>query len=164
MNRPWMPWYPGDFERDTRHLSPEKVGVYVRLINHYWSKGKLPKDEEELANIGGIDLIKWSTIRQSIADLFVIHLDGVWTHKRIESELAKALKISVERKLASNKALEAKGKRPRPNGHHLVDHKATQPQPYKESTSLTVCRDAPITPSIGFLATPIVRGIRGGTK
>ena len=39
-HRPWFPWYPGDYMRDTAHLSALEDCFYRRLIDHYMSKGE----------------------------------------------------------------------------------------------------------------------------
>jgi uncharacterized protein YdaU (DUF1376 family) len=98
MSIPYMPFYPGDHLRDTRHLTTEQQGAYLLLILEYWSKGCVPDDDEQLSRIVGLTLPKWRKMRPIIQAFF---RDG-WRHKRIDAELAKAeTKIENKRKAAN---------------------------------------------------------------
>jgi uncharacterized protein YdaU (DUF1376 family) len=125
-----MPWYPGDFERDTGHLSPEEVGAYVRLINHYMSRGELPNDDQRLASIVRIDVSKWMSIRAAIAPFFLHQMGEQWRHKRLDSELARADEISLIRARAGARALKSNAKSQAAIARQLHKLKLTQPQPH----------------------------------
>jgi uncharacterized protein YdaU (DUF1376 family) len=86
MQRPWMPFYVGDYRSDTGHLSTVQHGAYILLILHYWAKGGLPDDDQELANITRLPLDEWLSHRRVLKRFFY---DG-WKHKRIEAELRRA--------------------------------------------------------------------------
>ena len=47
----WFPFYPGDFERDTKHLDAEEIGAYLGLLIHQWSHGSIPDDVQRLVRI-----------------------------------------------------------------------------------------------------------------
>lgn len=85
MQRPWMPFYWGDYFRDTRHLNRAQHGAYCLLIGHYWSTGSLPDDDRQLANITLSTLAEWKADKPTLQAFF--H-DG-WKHKRIEAELRR---------------------------------------------------------------------------
>jgi uncharacterized protein YdaU (DUF1376 family) len=96
----WMPFYIGDYLRDTQHLNAEKHGAYVLLIFAYWVSGApLPDDDEHLATIARVPLDRWHGIRNIIAAFFDI-AHGVWRHKRVDIELRRAKRISKERSKA----------------------------------------------------------------
>jgi uncharacterized protein YdaU (DUF1376 family) len=80
-----MPFYWGDFYRDTRHLSKLQRDSYMCLIGHYWTTGALPDDDQQLARITDCTLEEWQADRSVLQALF--H-DG-WKHKRIEAELRR---------------------------------------------------------------------------
>lgn len=85
-----MPFYIGDYLRDTQHLNAEKHGAYVLLIFAYWASGKpLVDDDEHLATICRMPLKRWRSIRPVIERFFQQEA-GEWRHKRIDAELTKA--------------------------------------------------------------------------
>src|SRR5947208_1561931 len=91
MQRPWMPFYWGDYFRDTRHLSRGQHGAYLLLIGHYWTTGGLPDDDRQLARISCSSEEEWQADKPVLQALF--H-DG-WKHKRVDAELRRhAEKIS----------------------------------------------------------------------
>jgi uncharacterized protein YdaU (DUF1376 family) len=99
MSKPWMPLYVGDYLKKTTHLGALESGAYLHLIMDYWSNGKLPTDERQLARIAKVTDREWSRIRDTIAAFFE---DG-WRHQRIEEEIANAEKV------ASSNAEKARG-------------------------------------------------------
>ena len=92
-----MPLYVADYLRDTRRLTTEEHGAYLLLIMEYWTAGKLPDDDRQLARIVGVTPRKWSLMRANL----VSHFQDGWVHKRVEEELSKALKISEKRSFAA---------------------------------------------------------------
>jgi uncharacterized protein YdaU (DUF1376 family) len=97
--RPWMPLYVSDYLGDTRRLTTLQHGAYMLLIMEYWQHGGLPDDDQELADIAGLEISEWMEIRPRLAKLFK---DG-WRHKRIDEELAKASEISDRRKASAER-------------------------------------------------------------
>lgn len=91
-----MPLYVGDYLRDTQHLSAEEHGAYLLLIMHYWTHGSLPQDEKFLQKISQLSGYKWQKYFENISGLF----GPGWTHKRIEAEREKAMKLTNKRKMA----------------------------------------------------------------
>jgi uncharacterized protein YdaU (DUF1376 family) len=128
-SHPWMPFYVGDYLRDTMHLTTEQHGAYLLLIFHYWSKGCLPTDEAQLMAIARMTPSKWHSNRMAIANFF----DGHWKHKRLDLELQKAKSISEARALAG-----LKGAWKRHGGPRLVEWQLptqSQSQRYRKRQS-----------------------------
>ena len=96
--RPWMPFYVGDYLKNTANLSLTEHGAYLLLICHYWEAGSLPTDDAELALITRMSERDWSKHRDKLARLF----DSGWKHQRIEAELNKSQQISEKRRGAAN--------------------------------------------------------------
>ena len=89
-----MPWYPGDYQRDTQHLTTLEHGAYRLLIDACWCRaGSLPSDDGDLARIVHLQPQEWLSIRPRMAAFFQIN-NGIWTHKRVTSELHKAAEMA----------------------------------------------------------------------
>jgi uncharacterized protein YdaU (DUF1376 family) len=97
MSPPWMPLYIADYRADTAHLSAAEHGAYLLLIMHYWSTGGLPDDDRPLARIACMSVAEWRRARPTLAGFF----QNKWTHKRINSELARAAEISSKRRASA---------------------------------------------------------------
>lgn len=92
-----MPFYIGDYLRDTQHLNAEKHGAYVLLIFAYWASGRpLPDDDEHLATICRMPVKRWRAIRPIIARFFQQEGDE-WRHKRVDHELQRSVSITASR-------------------------------------------------------------------
>jgi len=103
-----MPWYPGDFLRDTMHLNAEEDGAYRRLIDACWLRGGiLVANDERFASITKLSLKRWLAIKATIAEFFIIADDG-WHHKRVSQELAKAVDMTTERSEAGKRGAAAR--------------------------------------------------------
>jgi len=97
--RAWMPLYVGDYLGDTGHLTTSQHGAYLLLMMHYWRKGGLPDDDEQLSAITKLPLNIWKSYRNIIQAFFY---DG-WCHKRIDAELATMEVKSRKRAAAGSK-------------------------------------------------------------
>lgn len=105
MERPdvFMPLYIGDYLAGTSRLSTELHGAYLLLIMDYWMNGPPPDDDAALASITRMSVDAWSIARAKLEHYFSIEC-GVWKHKRIEQELAKATEKKAK---AAEKAAKA---------------------------------------------------------
>lgn len=101
-----MPFYVADYLADTAHLSTVEHGAYLLLIMTYWRQGALPDDDSRLARIARMSGEEWASVRSTIVELFG---DG-WTHKRIDSELARAEEKSLKATAAGRLSADARNK------------------------------------------------------
>lgn len=102
----WMALYVGDYLRDTSRLTTEQHGAYLLLIFDYWSTGQpLPDDDAQLALITRLSAAKWKQVSPVLARFFHV-ADGVWRHKRVDQELAKAQSITDARRAGGKKGAE----------------------------------------------------------
>lgn len=112
MSFAYMPMYTGDYLRDTRHLSPQRHGIYLLLLMHCWDqKGPLPLEEYEcagIANCRSSDEI--DGLRYVLQRYFVRMEDGLY-NKRMADEIAKAETKSMAYRDAGRKSAEARLKR-----------------------------------------------------
>jgi uncharacterized protein YdaU (DUF1376 family) len=107
VSHPWMPFYVGDYLRDTRRLSALEHGAYLLLIMEYWLHGEIPSDDKALARIVLLTDREWMKIRPAISKFF----SAEWKHARIEAELAKADVKSLKRAHAGARGGAAKSVR-----------------------------------------------------
>lgn len=96
MSRAWMPWYIGDYLKDTGHLTTEQHGAYMLLIAHCWQHGSIPASPGERAAIAKLTLKRWKAIGAPVSRFF--NDDG--THNRVTKEIARTERAVMQRKQA----------------------------------------------------------------
>ena len=86
----WMPFYVGDYLKDTRHLTTEQHGAYDLLIMEHWNAGSLPDDDGMLARLSKLTPARFAK-HSAILRGFFYPDGGRLFHKRVlrELELAK---------------------------------------------------------------------------
>lgn len=104
--RPWYPWFPADYERDTRLLSLEADGLYRRLLDACWEMGSLPRDLRDLSKISRIDPRKMRRIWPEIEQYFY-EKNGRLHNKRIEKQIAYADEVSEKNRQNARKRWDA---------------------------------------------------------
>lgn len=99
----WYKRYPGDFMRDTAHLSLAERGAYTALLDHYYASGEpLPGDMRTLCRIAGAqDEDELRAVRRVVAEFFPMNGDGTRHNTRADKELAKAKAKSESRRKAA---------------------------------------------------------------
>lgn len=85
---------PGDYLRDTQHLTTEEHGAYLLLLICFWSaNGSIAYSDERFASITKTSIDRWqSRIKPALEPFFQI-ADGKWSHKRVVRERFKADRI-----------------------------------------------------------------------
>lgn len=87
-----MPLYVADYLQDTTHLQALESGAYLHLIMAYWSAGKLPNDDRQLATIAKMTPAQWKRARPLLEAFFGA---GFTSHKRIDHELKRTAEVSA---------------------------------------------------------------------
>src|SRR3954462_15669763 len=123
MKLPWIRLFVGDFIADTSHLTTTQFGAYVRLVFHYYQRGGLPVDEEQLSRIAGLAATEWRRHRPALSAFF----KDEWRHMRCDREIADAAANHERRSRASQIAHAARW------GHANRMPIACQPQPQPQS-------------------------------
>lgn len=94
MARPWYPWYPGDYARDTAHLTFVEDAAYRRLLDHYYSTGTLPANAEILLRVcRAISPAEQAAVAK-VAEEFFREVDGVLVQDRAAAEITKSRYLS----------------------------------------------------------------------
>jgi len=120
--RPWMPFYVADYLADTIHLSTVEHGAYILLLLHYWQRGKLPENNDQLARICRLSVSKFVKIKPVLENFF----DDSWVHKRVETELKKTAEISQKRSDAAMQMHKNKPAKAMQMHTHSHSHSHTQ--------------------------------------
>lgn len=110
MSRQFIAFYPGDYMRDTMHLSTLEHGVYFLLLQHCWVHGSIPLAPFSRAKLAKISLRKWYKICANIDPFF----DEQGRNKRATKEIEKAEKTSTRQTMAGHRGA---AKRWGTNGH-----------------------------------------------
>ena len=83
----WLRWV-GDFQRDTGHLTCTEIGVYDRLLDHYYAtETPLPGDSESCARIARAMTKDERKAVESVLKQFFTLDDGVYRQGRADGEL-----------------------------------------------------------------------------
>jgi len=86
----YMPWWLGDYRRDTADLSCLEHGAYLQLLAELWlARGYLSYDPERLARRIHLDPTLWAPVWKAIERFFDV-FEGRISQKRLLRELEKA--------------------------------------------------------------------------
>ena len=99
---PSFDFFPDDFIAGTYHLTPEAVGIYVRLLCFQWNNGSIPSDENELARIAGVDADAMRTHMRTVVLKFMQDECGGLKNARLEREREHKLSVIEKSKAAAD--------------------------------------------------------------
>jgi uncharacterized protein YdaU (DUF1376 family) len=120
MSEPYMPLFVADYLADTAHLSAAEHGAYLLLVMNYWQRGKpLPADDRKLARIARMSDAEWQESRDTLAEFFHEE-DGVWSHKRVDAEIAVAEEKTSKAKKAARISAEVR----KANAEHMLSDRS----------------------------------------
>jgi uncharacterized protein YdaU (DUF1376 family) len=131
MSRAWMPWYIGDYLRDTGHLTTEQHGAYMLLLAHCWQHGAIPISASERAAIAKLTPARWKAISGPLNRFF--KADG--TQKRVTQELEKVETVSIRRTLAGVNSAIARGVAKQTVSKRAANAQANAEQMYEQKSS-----------------------------
>jgi uncharacterized protein YdaU (DUF1376 family) len=138
-----MPFYIGDYLRDTGRLTTEGHGAYVLLIFDYWtSGGPLPDDDDQLAAISKLSPAQWRRLRPILAHFFTI-ADGQWRHGRIDLEIAIASGVTSSRSKAGKEGAIARWGNSKADGKRMANASVTDGKPSDKPVTKPSQNDAP---------------------
>ena len=84
--------YPGDYQRDTAHLSLAEHGAYTMLLDiYYGNETALPADYPSLYRLcRAMDHTEQAAVRSVVDQFFPVDGDGHRRNPRVEREIIKA--------------------------------------------------------------------------
>ena len=115
----WMPLYIGDYLADTARLTTEQHGAYLLLLMDYWRSGRLPDNDQVLAQISKLSPDAWSNAKAMLMQFFSIK-DGFWVHSRVEKELNLAMENKAKMHDRASKAALARWKNANSNANAML--------------------------------------------
>ena len=133
----WMPLYIGDYLADTARLTTEQHGAYLLLLMDYWRSGRLPDNDQILAQISKLTPDAWSNAKAMLVQFFSIE-KGCWIHKRVEQEMAEAKVNQTKKHERAVKAAEARWKNATSNANAMLNEcpsPSPSPSPIKDNIS-----------------------------
>ena len=97
-NFPWYKRFPGDYRRDTAHLTLAQHGAYGLLLDHYYSNAApLPADLDALRRICSCsEEAERKAVDFVVAQFFELRADG-YHNKRADLEIAEAAERHEQR-------------------------------------------------------------------
>lgn len=125
----YFEFYPGDYAKDTGHLSLSEHGAFMMLLSAYYStEAPLPADLPSLYRIARAMTGSEQKSVQKVADFFFpVGPDGKRRNSRADREIVKAQKrITIAR---SNGKLGGRRKEGNPAGSPAGSPTPTQPEP-----------------------------------
>jgi len=119
---PAFMFYADDFLAGTSEMTPEEVGIYIRLLCHQWTKGGIPNDEERAARIAGVPITTpiGSPSLRYVLTKFTQSDDGLLRNKRLEevrqNQLANRLKQAESGRIGAARRWNNGNPNGNPNG------------------------------------------------
>ena len=134
----WMPLYIGDYLADTARLTTEQHGAYLLLLMDYWRSGRLPDNDQVLAQICKLTPDAWSNAKAMLMTFFSIE-EGCWVHKRVEQEMAEAKVNQTKKHERAVKAAEARWKNATSNAN-AIQKQCPSPSPSPVVNTIVVAK------------------------
>lgn len=105
----FMTIYWSDWMRDTSHLSLQEQGAYLMVVRCYWNnQGPLDDDKTRLYRSSGAQSRSEKESVNLVLETYFLHENGKYHHKRIDSELVKAIDNKKKKVDRAKKAAAAK--------------------------------------------------------
>lgn len=115
----WYPRYPGDYSKDTAHLSMMEHGAYILLLDHYYSTGpidtkqcfsnaSLMPDHSRIYRIAGAHTKEETQAVDNVIMYFFFLKDGFYHQKRADEVIEKQRQSHEKRSSAGAKGGKAK--------------------------------------------------------
>jgi uncharacterized protein YdaU (DUF1376 family) len=136
MTNAWYPHYPGDYGRDTAHLSLVQHGAYRLLLDHYYATASpLPSDVNALHRIcRAFDQTERNAVDSVLAEFFEQQPDG-YHNRRADIEIARQSEVRERLSNAGKKRWKDKPQH-EPGLSLGMSQAIAKPQSHPQSQSL----------------------------
>ena len=104
----WMPWYIGDYLRDTTHLSVAEHGAYLLMMATAWqTHGLLPLKDDQLRRIARMTPDEWEASRDTLIAFWTL-TDYGYMQPRLSEELEQAKSLMKQKSAAGKEGAKAR--------------------------------------------------------
>ena len=110
MSDSYYPFYPGDYQRDTKDLSLMEHGAYRTLLDHYYIHEVLPSDFVRLCRICGAITADEQTAVKVVSEKFFQQKNETLINKRVEREIEKRKAFLMNQARKSRLGVKARRK------------------------------------------------------
>ena len=158
---PYMQLYVSDYLADTAHLTAQQHGAYMLLLMNYWQRGKaLDNSNERLSHVARLSPEEWADTKPTLEEFFMVE-DNVWTHARVEDDLAKIREKSVKASFAGRRSVVARGLSERStNAEQSLNHKEEDKDISKKSLFVEFWNEYPLKVGKGAAIKAFEKAIR----
>jgi uncharacterized protein YdaU (DUF1376 family) len=99
-----MQLYVSDYLADTAHLTAQQHGAYMLLLMNYWQRGKaLDNSNERLSHVARLSPEEWADAKPILEEFFIVE-GNLWSHARVEDDLAKIREKSAKASFAGKRS------------------------------------------------------------
>jgi uncharacterized protein YdaU (DUF1376 family) len=128
-----MQLYVSDYLADTAHLTAQQHGAYMLLLMNYWQRGKaLDNSNERLSHVARLSPEEWADAKATLEEFFIVE-DNLWTHARVEDDLAKIREKSAKASFAGRRSVVARGLNERStNAEQSLNHEEEEEEEDKD--------------------------------
>lgn len=98
------------WQSETQGMSAADRGALLALKMFFWHQGKIPDNDQILAQIAGLDLRGWKRVRQVLERKFIVKY-GEWQREDWSNELDAAYEAVRKAKVKSQKGHDARWRR-----------------------------------------------------
>jgi uncharacterized protein YdaU (DUF1376 family) len=122
---PYIQLYVADYLADTAHLTAAQHGAYLLLIMNYWQRGQsLNNSNERLTNVARMSSGEWEESKHVLQEFFKVDGD-IWTHDRIERDLAAVYAKSTKASNAGKASAQQKANKRSTSVQQTLNHTDT---------------------------------------
>lgn len=109
----WFKFYPHDYLKGVRGLTPEEAGIYMAVLAlMYEEGGAIPNDEKWITGAARCSVRAWRRVLERLCRLgkIVVDIDGHLVNHRVINEISLAHEAEIKRRSSAVQAGIASGK------------------------------------------------------
>jgi uncharacterized protein YdaU (DUF1376 family) len=126
----WYPFFPGDYARDTAHLTLAEHGAYRLLLDHYYSTGRpIPADLERAFRICRAFTPELQGSVGSVLEQFFTETPEGWRNQRADRQIEKQQRVSAKYAARAKNAATARWEHASSIPQAMLEASEPEPEP-----------------------------------